>query len=224
MIAAVFDFDGTLIGAHVWQRLVRRQLRQHLNVVPVLAYLASHYAFYPVARTGLMSVGEFRRLWALHMPWIMAGVSTRRAASLFDAVVDGDLMPATRPAVLERLRWHQAQGHHTVILSGAFEPLLSAYGGRIRLSNVVGTVLESRAGRYTGGMAGRLCFGEGKVARLREYFDANSLNVDLGASYAYADSCTDLPILEAVGRPVAVEADEPLRRHAATHGWQTMAG
>jgi alcohol-forming fatty acyl-CoA reductase len=222
MIAAVFDFDGTLVDAHVWQHLVRMELRQRVNVVPTLAYVVSHYAFYPAARVGLMSVGRFRRLWAQDMPWIVSGVPVERAARLFEAVVQQDLLPATRPEVLERLRWHQEQGHHTLILSGAFEPLLAVYGAHVRLTHVAGTALATRSGRYTGRMAGPLCFGEGKVTRLREYLETNALNVDLRSSYAYADSYSDLPILEAVGRPIAVAPDGALRRHAQERGWQTL--
>lgn len=224
MIAAVFDFDGTLVDAHVWQRLVRMQLRRRANVLPTVAYVLAHYAFYPAARIGLMSVASFRRLWAQDMPWIIAGLGVERAARVFEAVVQQDLLPATRPEVLQRLRWHQSQGHHTLILSGAFEPLLTVYAAHIRLGHAAGTALATRAGRYTGKMAGPLCFGEGKVVRLRQYLEASSLNVDLGASYAYADNYTDLPILEAVGQPIVVAPDPALRRHAQERGWQSMCG
>lgn len=222
MIAAIFDFDGTLVATHVWQRLVRQQLRQRLNILPTLAFVLSHYALYPVARGGLMNAESYRRLWAQHMPWLMAGLAVDRAAALFATVVEQDLLPATRPALLERARWHQDQGHHVMILSGAFEPLLAQYAARTGIPGTAGTALETRSARYTGRLAGPLCFAEGKVTRLKDYIDANALSLDLEASYAYADSYTDLPILQAVGRPVAVAPDAELCRFAADRGWQSL--
>ena len=81
----------------VWKRLVRRQVIQGVNRLPVLAYTVSHYAFYPIARAGLMSVASFRRKWAEDMPWIMRGVPVATAESLFGQVVASDLLPALAP-------------------------------------------------------------------------------------------------------------------------------
>ena len=61
---AIFDLDGTLITAHVWQCLVKHQVRQRINLLPALAYPLVHYPLYPLARVGLIDVGTFRRIWA----------------------------------------------------------------------------------------------------------------------------------------------------------------
>ena len=122
--------------------------------------------------------------------------------------------------MLARLAWHREQGHHIVILSGAFEPLLAAYGRATGVEDVIGTQLQMSDGRYTGRRMGTLCFGEGKVERLKQRLaDAN---VDWQASYAYGDSQTDLPILQAVGHPVAVSPDDRLKEHARRHDWPVL--
>jgi phosphoserine phosphatase len=81
----------------------------------------------------------------------------------------------------------------------------------------IGTRSEIVDGVYTGRLAGPFCYGPGKVVAMAEIARWDGL--DLTQCYAYSDSSSDLPMLEAVGHPVAVNPDGRLERHARSHGW-----
>ena len=72
-------------------------------------------------------------------------------------------------------------------------------------------------GAYTGELDGPFCYGHGKVEAIERI--ARWEGLDLAQCYAYSDSASDLPMLQAVGHPVAVNPDGPLERHARQHGW-----
>ena len=94
------------------------------------------------------------------------------------------------------------------------EPLAATLG----LDAVLCSRLEVEAGRFTGRIVEPLCFGRGKVSWAERW--AASLGVDLAASAFYTDSFNDLPMLERVGHPVAVNPDLRLARHARRRGWR----
>jgi phosphoserine phosphatase len=75
-------------------------------------------------------------------------------------------------------------------------------------------------GRLTGGLDGPFMYGEGKVRAMRDFADAH--DIDLAESWAYSDSVSDLPMLRAVGNPVAVNPDGELAEIAAAEGWHVM--
>jgi phosphoserine phosphatase len=79
------------------------------------------------------------------------------------------------------------------------------------------THLESREGRLTGEVIPPVCYGQGKVVWAERF--ATEEEVDLSASYFYTDSISDLPLLERIGQPVAVNPDPRLRRVALNRGW-----
>ena len=92
--------------------------------------------------------------------------------------------------------------------------------GVLSLDGGLGTPYEVVEGRYTGRLSGPFTYGEGKAEALRAL--AVEEGVDLAASYAYSDSASDLPMLRAVGHPVAVNPDSELERVARTEGWEVL--
>ncbi|GAI00390.1 unnamed protein product, partial [marine sediment metagenome] len=95
-------------------------------------------------------------------------------------------------------------------------------GQELGVHNVIGTKLEVIDGRYTGRTIKPACFGENKVKLLEEYIGQNGLEIDLSASFAYADSVFDIPLLKLVGNPVATYPDENLRQFARHNGWKIL--
>jgi HAD superfamily hydrolase (TIGR01490 family) len=130
--------------------------------------------------------------------------------------------PLRREHVIARLREHQSQGHVVVLVSSGLAPLLEAIGKTLGVERVVGTQVEWRDGRLTGRTLPPLVIGEHKAGVTRERLREWELDIDLAASFAYADSISDLPLLELVGHPTAVNPDEQLAAVARERGWSVL--
>jgi HAD superfamily hydrolase (TIGR01490 family) len=120
---------------------------------------------------------------------------------------------------LQRISEHRAAGHTTILVTGAVETLTRPL--RPYFDVIVAAELATDAeGRCTGYLARPPLVGESRAAWLKHY--ASLHEVDLTRSYAYADSHSDLPMLQSVGHPVAVSPDIPLMRAAARSQWSTV--
>jgi HAD superfamily hydrolase (TIGR01490 family) len=220
--AALFDFDGTLYTGHIWQDLVRhlRLTRRHRRWV--FAYVARNMAPYPLYKLGLMSQETFYRAWGETMSWLIRGWTVPEAHALFEQLTSDQIVPNLRPEVLDLLRQHQEQGLWVALVSGTSLPWLEIVARRLDVDHAIGTPLVERNGRYTGQIVRPLCQGRGKPERVKVYAAQNDLEIDWANSYAYADSGTDLPLLQEVGRPVAVSPDPVLLAQAQASGWQVL--
>ena len=112
---------------------------------------------------------------------------------------------------------HKAAGRDVVIVSSSGEEVVGPIGEMLGVDHVIATRMVVEDGRYTGEIA-FYAYGEGKAQAVREM--ADDRGYDLAQCWAYSDSYTDRPMLEAVGNPVAVNPDKALRRHAAEQGWR----
>lgn len=130
------------------------------------------------------------------------------------------IAPKVFPDILKTLTEHVAEGHHVWLLTASPQVLAAIMARDLRLSGAVGTALEIKEGRFTGEIDGELLHGPLKAtAALAK---AELLGADLRQCYAYSDSVADVPLLELVGNPVAVNPDPGLLRHAQEHGWPVV--
>src|SRR4051795_2865017 len=155
-------------------------------------------------RAGALRVGQpardFRRLG----PQVLAGV-----------------LPRLYPQMLEIAWRHQDSGRRVYIVTAATQDTAAMIGHVLGFDGGLGTPLEEdEAGRYTGRLAGPFAYREGKPLLMRGL--AEHEGIDLAESYAYSDSESDLPMLRAVGHPVAVNPDGALDRVAREEGWRIM--
>ena len=142
----------------------------------------------------------------------MATVGEKRAAlrAIFGGP-GGEVSPAAYDALSAMLI--ERAGFRVVTIANG--PVAHSFGfGDV---GVIATRAKVEDDRYTGELE-FYCYGEAKAAAMREVAAREGL--DLAGSYAYSDSITDLPMLEAVGHPVAVNPDRELRREADRRGWQ----
>ena len=130
------------------------------------------------------------------------------------------LLGKIRPEARRLVDIHRHAGRNTYIVSAApseiVEPLAIALG----MTHGIGTRGEVVDGVYTGELEGPFCYGQGKVDAIAEI--AHFERLDLAQCYAYSDSASDLPMLSAVGHPVAVNPDSKLERHARDHAWPVV--
>ena len=112
---------------------------------------------------------------------------------------------------------HRRAGRETYIVSAAPQEIVEPLALSLGMTAGIGTRSRLVDGVYTGELDGPFCYGEGKVTAIAELARWNGLELD--QCYAYSDSASDLPMLHAVGHPVAVNPDARLERHARRHGW-----
>jgi HAD superfamily hydrolase (TIGR01490 family) len=145
-----------------------------------------------------------------------------RPEELRDLVAEA-LDPVLKPLVyrepLELARRHRERGEPTYIVSAALQEIVDALADELGFAGAVGTVCEVEDGAYTGRPV-RSCHGPAKADAIRELAQREA--IDLAASTGYSDSHTDLPFVEAVGKPVAVNPNRGLRRVAAERRWPVL--
>ncbi|MBN1962155.1 MAG: HAD family hydrolase [Deltaproteobacteria bacterium] len=128
------------------------------------------------------------------------------------------MRPCLRPGAYAVLRMHRENGDRLVLLTSSSKYLSQLIVKDLELDDYLCTELEIGAdGLFTGNVIGYPCFGDGKLIAARNY--ANEVKVDLQECTFYTDSASDMPVLEAVGYPVAVNPDIRLRRIAKVKHW-----
>jgi HAD superfamily hydrolase (TIGR01490 family) len=130
------------------------------------------------------------------------------------------LLGKIRPEARRLVDIHRHAGRSTYIVSAAPQELVEPLAISLGMTAGIGTRGEVSNGVYTGRLDGPFCYGQGKVEAIIEL--ARWERLDLRQCYAYSDSASDLPMLSAVGHPVAVNPDNKLERHARSHGWPVV--
>jgi HAD superfamily hydrolase (TIGR01490 family) len=213
--AAFFDLDRTLMAGSSAYHFGRA------------LYKAGRLSRRQLARDGLEQL-RFRVRGstdeAVHalMDRIMDGIKGRRVTDLARLVPDtlAGILPRVYPQMIEVVREHQDAGRPCYIVSAASNEMVETLAGVLAMEGGIGTRSEIRDGVYTGRLGGPFAYGEGKARALREFADEEG--IELSASWAYSDSASDLPMLEAVGHPVAVNPDAELAEVARREGWDVL--
>jgi len=149
----------------------------------------------------------------------IAGVRVRDLQRLGPSVLQG-ILPRVYPKMLELAYAHQDAGRPVYIVTAASQEIAELLAHVLVFDGAVGTVSEVVDGVYTGHPGGPFTYREGKALAVREL--AARAGFELEASWAYSDSASDLPLLEAVGHPVAVNPDRELLQVAREHGWEVL--
>lgn len=218
--AAFFDVDGTLYTAHMWRGLME-YAKSHGRNPRTQFYYWALLPLYLLRKLGLISEETFRRPWVAKMEWIISGWSEPEANAAFQWIAQEFIRPTARHDILAVLKNHVEQGHTVVLVSAMLAPVLKLVGEPLGATVTVGTFTEIKKGRVTGKI-GRVCMGIEKDKLTRETLQAHNIDVDWAASYAYADSYSDLPLFQMVGHPIAVYPDTELAKHAQENNWQVL--
>ena len=215
MALALFDLDNTLLGGdsdYLWGRFLVEQ-----GLVDGERYERENARYYAQYRAGTLDIREFLRFalqpLATHD---LATLHAWRARYLKDKIA-----PILLPAAQDLVEKHRAQGDTLLIITATnrfvTEPIAAMYG----IEHLLATDPEMVAGRYTGEISGVPCYREGKVQRLEMWLADQGM--EMGESWFYSDSHNDLPLLECVTHPVAVDPDGTLRQEAESKGWPVIS-
>ena len=212
-VAALFDIDGTLLArnsAPLYMSHLRRtgQARRR-DVARTLYYLFWY-------KLGLLDV---RSALEVSMAFVRGRDEAALAADCLTWYREA-VRPYVFPSMAALVEAHHRAGHLTVILTSATRYLAEPLGADLEIGHFLVTELVVREGRFTGEVVEPVCYGRGKVYWAERF--AAEHDVDLGQSYFYTDSITDLPVLDRVGHPRVVHPDPRLRRIAQRRGWQVL--
>ncbi|HXQ24950.1 MAG TPA: HAD family hydrolase [Candidatus Acidoferrales bacterium] len=207
-IGAFFDLDGTLVPAPSleWRFIGHLLARDQIGGADIARWLARF------AKTLLRDPHDA----TIGNKLYLAGSRESLAIDWANSVGPGS--PELFAGGIERVAWHVAQGHRVFLVSGTLACLAHVVAQRLPGPiEVCATELEVRDGRWTGRLAGEHMSGQAKARTVRSV--AARFGLSLWESYAYGNSITDLPMLDSVGHPVAVNPPARLRRIARSEGW-----
>ena len=196
----------------------------HLRRSTHITFIIYHYYLYFLYKLKIIDQVGFRSPWARHLSWYFRGFDQSKAKQMWDWVVEERISLQWRWDVREILQAHKEAGDAVFLVSGGPEGLLERIAQEVGADYVVGTSHEMVNGRYTGRAASEACQGDHKDKFTRQLIKELGLDIDLAASYAYADSAGDLAMLEMVGNPIAVYPDEELSPIAAARGYRVFEG
>ena len=214
--AAFFDLDKTIIAKSSTLAFGRPFYQSGL--LNRRAVLRSAYAQFVFALAGADEDQMDRMrdyITAMCTGWNVAQIREIVNETLHD-IID----PIVYDEAVERIQQHKSAGQDVVIVSSSGEEVVGPIGAMVGADYVLATrMVVSDDGKYTGEIE-RYVYGPAKAEAVREL--AAERGYDLAASYAYSDSITDLPLLEEVGHPTAVNPDRALRKIAVERGWPIL--
>ncbi|PYV18477.1 MAG: HAD-IB family hydrolase [Acidobacteria bacterium] len=213
---AFYDFDGTLAAGNIVIRYAF-YARRHPSRVRALYRACKLLLSVPfLAGLDLYSRSLFNRVFFRQYAGMREDWLTSLAEALFEKVIRPSLYPGA-PKLIEEDR---RQGHRLVLLSGELDFVLRPVVRFFGFDQLVANSLEFRDGVATGRVAPPLVAEREKVAAIERI--CKELAVEAGEAKAYSDSSSDLPMLESVGHPAAVNPDRRLKRVARARGWPVL--
>lgn len=214
--AAFFDLDKTLMAGSSGMQFARVAAQHGIVRRRQLASWGIEHLRYRLRGTTDERTGEVLRA----ARELIAGVPAKTIDRMGPEVMAA-ILPRVFPQMLAEVHAHQDAGRATFIVSAAGNDVVEALARVLGMEGGIGTRYEvDGEGNFTGRFEGPFVYGTGKVEAMRDF--AEHHQIELGASYAYSDSLSDLPMLRAVGNPVVVNPDPPLAAIARDEGWQTL--
>jgi HAD superfamily hydrolase (TIGR01490 family) len=151
--------------------------------------------------------------------WVK-GMRETDMAKLCSEVLNDTLLYSVFSEARKEINFHKNNGVKVIILSSTLDYICRSMSENLGMDGFICSSLESKDGLFTGRPVGRLCYGEEKLERLTGYCSTNT--IDHSCLWYYADSISDLPVLNAVGHPVCINPDRKLNREALKRGWKTL--
>jgi HAD superfamily hydrolase (TIGR01490 family) len=215
---ALFDLDNTLLSGdsdYEWaQFLIER------GVLERSEYEARNDHFFRQYKEGRLDIHEFLDFQLAPLARHSRDELDRWHAEFMRSKIG----PIIRAKGRELVRRHLDSGHLCAIVTSTNAFITAPIARELGIGHLLATELEVRDGKFTGRPSGTPSFRLGKVTRLAEWLGGRGQTLaSFAASWFYSDSHNDLPLLERVTRPVAVDPDDVLRGEALARGWQILS-
>ncbi len=215
MALAIFDLDNTLLGGdsdYLWGQYLSDN-----NYVDADSYQKANQDFYDQYVAGTMDIFEFLAFQLKPL----ADNTPEQLQQWRQDYLQQKIAPIMLPKAQALIEQHRAQDDTLMIITATNRFITQPIADQLGIPHLIATEAEQINGRYTGKVEGTPSFQQGKVARLHDWLANN--NADLKGSYFYSDSHNDLPLLELVDHPVAVDPDPNLNITATQRGWPILS-
>jgi HAD superfamily hydrolase (TIGR01490 family) len=212
---AIFDLDNTLIGGdsdHLWGQFVHEQ-----GLVDGDNFAAQADAFYSDYEAGQLDIDAYLRFALSPLKDRSVEEAAKWHRQFMQEKIDSIMLPRAEKLVQE----HRARGDQLLIITATNAFITRPIAQRMGIEELIACEAEVVDGVYTGEPIGIPSFQQGKVTRLNTWMDEH--NAVLDGAWFYSDSHNDLPLLEIVDNPVAVDPDAKLDARARELGWQVMS-
>ncbi|HEU5006535.1 MAG TPA: HAD-IB family hydrolase [Jatrophihabitantaceae bacterium] len=213
--AAFFDLDKTIIAKS--SVLAFGKPFYQGGLLNRRAVLRSAYAQFVFALAGA-DADQMERM-RQYLTAMCTGWEVSQVREIVSETLHEIIDPIVYNEAVDLIGMHKAAGRDVVIVSSSGEEVVAPIGAMLGADHAIGTRMVVEDGKYTGEIS-LYAYGPGKAEAIREL--AAERGYDLSACYAYSDSATDLPMLEVVGHPFAVNADRALRKIAAERDWPML--
>ncbi len=213
-VAAIFDFDGTLIAGYSVTVFIREQIRRgDLSVSDFLKLTRAMVNF------GMGNMG-FSAMMLVNAQF-MRGISEQSYRDIGQELYESQIARLIYPESRALVEAHQAKGHTLAVISSATPYQVEPAAQGLDIEHILCTYLEVENGEFTGGVVRPTCFGEGKVRAAEEL--AATTGADLDQSFFYSDSTDDIELLDRVGRPQPLNPSRKLKQAAEKRHWKTAS-
>ncbi len=211
----MFDLDHTLLDGdsdYLWGCFMARQ-----GVVDRDHHERENQRYYQLYQQGLLDIHEYLE-FALKP---LAAAETLRLLEWRDSFVEQQIRPIIARDTADLLAHHQHRGDTLIIITSTNSFVTRPIADLLGVEHLLATEPEMLGERFSGHVSGTPCFREGKVIRLQQWLAQHRESLE--DSWFYSDSHNDLPLLERVTHPVAVEPDAALLARARERGWPVIS-
>jgi len=212
---AIFDLDNTLIAGdsdHRWGEFACAE-----GLVDANEHSQGNDAFLQDYQDGCLNIDAYLR-FALST---IAGLSMAEVASLQERFMRDWIESMVLPAAEALVERHRIRGDTLLIITATNSVVTRPIADRLGVQDLIGCDVECQNGIYTGQPSGVPSFREGKILRLQDWLKHHPVSTQ--GAYFYSDSHNDLPLLNWVDNPVAVDPDPQLRQVANDRGWPIIS-
>jgi len=214
MRLALFDLDNTLLGGdsdHAWGDYLCER-----GILDSVTYKTRNDEFYQDYLAGTLNITDYLN-FSLE---ILGRTEMAQLDEWHRDFMRDCIEPLMLPKALELIAKHREAGDKLVVITATNRFVTAPIVAQLGIDTLLATECEIIDGRYSGRTTDVPCFREGKVTRLNRWLEENQLSLE--GSYFYSDSLNDLPLLEQVANPVAVDPDPKLRAEAESRGWPVI--
>lgn len=211
---AFFDVDGTLLNstiAHCYIWLRTSSLPPILRFFWIIGFIPKIIYYLILDR---ISRPQFNRVFYRNYRGMEVDVLKSSASDMFESYLRHRIFPEA----ISQIEEHREQGDQIVLLTGSLSFIVQPIAEFFGADSVLAPELVELGGRFMGELTTEPLIGEQKAMAMKKF--SEQANIPLDICYAYSDSQSDLPMLEAVGNPVAVNPSKGLRKHALEASWE----